>query len=126
MVIQARYPGKCPQCGQAIRVGESINWERGMGASHVACPARRVESVCDSGDVSAKRDGFGIGELGRTPASTPMDNLEAATLMAKHLPQRDYPNGRRLDCGCVVYYRSHVMNASIGTACADCYDEMSD
>ncbi len=75
-------------------------------------------------DIDSKRDGFGIGEAGRAPATTPLDELEAARL--QRLPARDYPNGRRLDCGCVVYYRSHVMSASLGTACPGCYDEMSD
>lgn len=75
-------------------------------------------------DISEKRDGFGIGEAGQAPATTPLDELEAAKL--QRLPQPDYPNGRKLSCGCVVYYRSHVMSASLGSACPDCYDRMSD
>jgi len=31
----------------------------------------------------------------------------------------------KCDCGCVVP-RSQVMGASMGTACPDCYDDMSD
>lgn len=33
--------------------------------------------------------------------------------------------GWELDCGCVVYHRSHIMNASMGASCVDCYDRMS-
>jgi hypothetical protein len=71
---------------------------------------------------------YGIGRVPRDVDTIveKLAEIEAVELMRKHTPQPDYPNGRRLDCGCVVYYRSHVMNASIGTACADCYDEMSD
>lgn len=39
---------------------------------------------------------------------------------------RNYPNGRVLDCGCVVYYSSHVMSSSRGSSCIDCYDRMSE
>ena len=45
---------------------------------------------------------------------------------ARRRQQRDYPNGRKLDCGCTVYYKSHVMCASVGTSCQNCYDRMSD
>jgi hypothetical protein len=38
----------------------------------------------------------------------------------------DYPNGRKLACGCTVYNQSEVMSASRGTSCPDCYDRMSD
>lgn len=36
-----------------------------------------------------------------------------------------YHDGRKLDCGHVVYHSSHVMSASRGTSCTDCYDRMS-
>ena len=38
---------------------------------------------------------------------------------------KDYPIGRELDCGCKVFLKSEVMSASLGTSCADCYDDMS-
>jgi hypothetical protein len=41
-------------------------------------------------------------------------------------PQADYPQGRKLACGCIVYSKSQVMSASLGTSCPDCYDRMSD
>lgn len=41
-------------------------------------------------------------------------------------PKLDYPNGRKLDCGCTVYHQSQVMSASMGTSCENCYDRMSD
>jgi len=37
----------------------------------------------------------------------------------------DYLNGRVLDCGCTVYFKSDVMNANNGTSCPNCYDRMS-
>ena len=46
----------------------------------------------------------------------------------KRRPARkpDYPDGRGLDCGCTVFYAQGVMNASMGSSCANCYDRMSD
>lgn len=38
---------------------------------------------------------------------------------------KDYPAGRRLDCGHTVYYSAHVMSASLGSSCPECYDRMS-
>ena len=38
----------------------------------------------------------------------------------------DYPNGRELDCGHVVYNAVEVMTASLGASCSECYDRMSD
>ena len=38
----------------------------------------------------------------------------------------DYPDGRVLDCGCVVYDAGQVMTTSRGTSCPYCYDRMSD
>ena len=35
----------------------------------------------------------------------------------------DYPEGRMLDCGHVVYYKTDVMRASLGTVCPECYDD---
>ena len=70
-------------------------------------------------DVQSKRDGLGIGEAGRVPESTPLDEAEAERLQ---------PTPRatvRCDCGHVVP-RAWVMSASLGTSCPDCYDRMSD
>lgn len=67
---------------------------------------------------------FGIGEAGKVPASTTQDEFEAVRLQPHHSP--DYPNGRKLSCGCTVYYKTDVMSASMGTSCLDCYDNMSD
>ena len=42
-------------------------------------------------------------------------------------PRRiDYPDGRKLDCGCTVEMACEVMSASRGTSCEACYDRMSD
>jgi len=33
--------------------------------------------------------------------------------------------GWELDCGHIVHWRSHIMSASRGSSCTDCYDRMS-
>ncbi|MEA4884237.1 MAG: hypothetical protein VB144_11400 [Clostridia bacterium] len=39
MTIQARYPGKCAKCGQAIQPGDAINWDKTTRRTeHVTCP----------------------------------------------------------------------------------------
>lgn len=35
------------------------------------------------------------------------------------------PQEYRLDCGCTVYHRDHIMTSANGTTCTDCYDRMS-
>jgi len=53
--------------------------------------------------------------------------LESATVTDATRPSADdYPAGRRLTCGHIVYNSVEVMHASLGTACADCYDRLSD
>lgn len=39
MTITSKYAGTCRVCRTAIAAGESIEWERGKGAAHVACIA---------------------------------------------------------------------------------------
>ena len=75
-------------------------------------------------DIDSKSNGFGIGEAGQVPASTPEDELEAARLQPR--PALDYPDGRKLSCGCTVYGKWEVMSASLGSSCPNCYDRMSD
>jgi|GEM_PF-3767781 len=43
----------------------------------------------------------------------------------KSEPTHDYPEGRKLDCGCIVFDQVEVMNASMGSSCELCYDRMS-
>lgn len=50
---------------------------------------------------------------------------QAAKQTPRKQRQPDYPDGRKLDCGCVVYFQSEVMSASLGSACSNCYDRMS-
>src|SRR5688572_28073464 len=47
--------------------------------------------------------------------------VEAARQKQQQDPRR-YPNGRVLDCGHTVYHQDHVMSASNGTSCTDCYE----
>ena len=49
----------------------------------------------------------------------------ARTASPKPAVHQDYRTGRILDCGCTVYNSHEVMNASLGTACASCYDRLS-
>lgn len=65
---------------------------------------------------------FGIGEIG-------IFEENEAPMIPSAQPRRrqpDYPGGRMLDCGCVVYYKWEVMSASLGSACSECYDRLSD
>lgn len=45
---------------------------------------------------------------------------------AKAEAAKDWPDGRKLSCGHVIYYKSQVMSASLGSSCSECYDRMSD
>ncbi len=74
-------------------------------------------------DQINKTSGFGIGEAGKAPVSTPLDELEAQRLQPRRTP--DFPNGKKLSCGCTVYYKIDIMSASMGTSCLDHYDDMS-
>ncbi len=51
---------------------------------------------------------------------------DKATRATRPKPQPDYPEGRKLDCGCIVNWKREVMHASMGTSCQNCYDRMSD
>jgi hypothetical protein len=50
----------------------------------------------------------------------------AAEFKANKIAARDYPEGKKLDCGCVVFFKEHIMGANFGSSCCDCYDRMSD
>jgi len=55
-----------------------------------------------------------------------LEKLRAAMVASpKPAIRHDYPTGRTLDCGCTVYDKHEVMNASTGSACESCYDRMS-
>lgn len=38
MVITAKYSGRCTKCGGRINPGDKIEWVRGEGSYHIACP----------------------------------------------------------------------------------------
>ncbi len=71
-------------------------------------------------DREWKRTGFGIGELGQTPAITPAD--DAAAERIQPTPRGDLV---RCDCGHTCPRRL-VMSTSSGTSCPRCYDRMED
>ena len=60
----------------------------------------------------------------QSPHNAQLAEILAAP-MKKTVQQHDYPEGRTLDCGCIVYDGHEVMSASLGTACESCYDRMS-
>jgi hypothetical protein len=37
MIIAARFPGTCRECGRRIHQGDRINWARGAGSTHLNC-----------------------------------------------------------------------------------------
>ncbi|KKK98636.1 hypothetical protein LCGC14_2640790, partial [marine sediment metagenome] len=47
--------------------------------------------------MADKTSGFGIGELGRTPESSPLDELEAERLQPR-------PRSKRVKCDCGHWY----------------------
>ena len=71
-------------------------------------------------DEMQKTSGFGIGEAGKTPASTPLDDLEAQRLQPVRAQKMV-----RCSCGHTVSAML-VMSTSHGTSCPDCYDRMED
>jgi hypothetical protein len=41
MTIKARYPGRCSKCGQPIRPGDEIDWDKyTKKTSHIVCPKK--------------------------------------------------------------------------------------
>ena len=58
MTIKAKYSGTCRMCGGTIAIGDAIEWEKGQGASHVACP----EASPDNADATIelhRGEGYG-------------------------------------------------------------------
>jgi|SRR6187401_616245 len=49
MVIAARFESICPNCNLRIAAGSSVNWSRGIKATHVNCPQQTsAESLVDA------------------------------------------------------------------------------
>ena len=71
-------------------------------------------------DQHSKTSGFGMGEAGKVPATTPADEAEAARLQPVRVTKVSL-----CDCGHKVP-AAWVMRASMGTSCPDCFDSMSD
>lgn len=60
MTIIAKYAGTCTKCYGPIKKGESINWERGNGSSHVACPEKSAPTPAESNAIKISQ-GSGYG-----------------------------------------------------------------
>ena len=68
------------------------------------------------GDNRRKRDGFGIGEAGQTPASTPTDEIEAERLQPSPRATVHCPR-------CKQWVPRSWM---VSGMCADCYERSND
>jgi hypothetical protein len=70
MTITAKYAGKCRVCGEAIVVGEKIEWSKSGGARHTSCagkstsaPSRR-QQYGKSTSAPSRRQQYGQGFAG--------------------------------------------------------------
>jgi len=73
--------------------------------------------------MTGKRDGFGIGELGKESESTPLDDLEAERLQ----PSRRKGQEMGICSHCKRQIpRILLMTSARGPVCPNCYDECSD
>lgn len=41
MIIANKYENRCNICNRNIPIGTQVNWEKGVGISHVKCPKLR-------------------------------------------------------------------------------------
>lgn len=73
-------------------------------------------------DNTQKRDGLGIGEAGRVPASTVEDELEAERLQPT--PTTNLRKCAR--CGRLVPREWLYGTNTHGSVCPDCYDRMGE
>jgi hypothetical protein len=60
MTITAKYAGKCRVCGEAIVVGEKIEWSKSGGARHTSCAGKST-----SAPSRRQQYGQGCGECAR-------------------------------------------------------------
>jgi hypothetical protein len=106
------YERLCAERGVATRSDQDIERNYGIRYGDFA-----INPVASRGDTLNTCVGMRLHYL-RMKA---LDDVKA-----KSIPrQPDYPDGRVLDCGCTIFFKSEVMNASLGTSCSDCYDRMS-
>jgi hypothetical protein len=57
MTIRARYPGRCYKCGQPIRPGDTIDWDKDTRQTrHIECPAKAEapKTIQGSDDATIK------------------------------------------------------------------------
>lgn len=84
-------------------------------------PAQKREPQTEQGIYDALAAGETI-----THGTDWYDRLRDADAQPEPKPRKnDYPGGRVLDCGCTIYNKIDVMNASQGSSCENCYDRMS-
>lgn len=48
MSIRAKFPGTCRKCNTGFDAGTLIEWSKGAGSSHVACPAKSAAPKAQS------------------------------------------------------------------------------
>lgn len=73
--------------------------------------------------MTEKTSGFGIGEAGKTPATTVEDEIEAERLQASVRPGAVMV--RCPHCG-QMYSERLGMTSAHDTVCPDCYDDCED
>jgi hypothetical protein len=56
-------------------------------------------------------------------ANRHLEYLQNKIESIRNSEKRDYPAGKKLGCGCIIYYKNHELTA-IGSTCTDCYDKM--
>jgi hypothetical protein len=45
MIIKAKFESICPECNGKIKVGDSVEWEKGSKAIHNQCKTKTVEEI---------------------------------------------------------------------------------
>ncbi len=65
MTITAKYPGRCTECGGAIKPGDRIDWDRNTKATrHVECPKKAEEGPYRlSGGSGYGDNGWTVGQV---------------------------------------------------------------
>jgi len=97
---------------EVLTTTDGTIWVRRYTGSDVSEQAVVMYRLEDTDDDGYGNDNATLVELLRGEVKEPAASV-------------DYPDGRVLDCGCIVYHKAHVLTTSRGTSCQDCYDRMS-
>jgi hypothetical protein len=95
-------------------------------AAYLAPKPTPVDSVFRLEEWPEITSGLGIGGVGSDDYNIHTEQPANWPVAYSSRRNPDYPNGRKLDCGHIVYEAVEVTSASLGSSCPDCYDRMSD